>query len=223
MSLSKIIHACVSRPNPRKTPVHLDNANAQVVTSYYGAPVLVPASAAPTVYQAYYAPPVATSPVVTSPVIGVIPVRSGLFGWRTTYVPVLAPATLAPATLAPATLAPITLVPSASYTTNYPPSYASPTYGVPYGADRPVIGVPSTIGPAYGQNPGAVVQSGYRGIEPATSYLPPSVVQSTNTSLAPPTAGLPFYAIPSNVNPPAVPYNAQPGVTFSPGSVMTMQ
>jgi hypothetical protein len=218
MSLSKITLAFVSLAIAWITPGDVGTANAQVVTSYYGAPVLVPASVAPTVYQAYYAPPVATSPVVTSPVIGVIPVRSGLFGWRTTYVPVLAPATLAPATLAPANFAP-----SASYTTNYPPSYASPTYGVPYGAARPVIGVPSTIGPAYGQNPGAVVQSGYRGIEPATSYLPPSVVQSTNTSPAPPTAGLPFYAIPSNVNPPAVPYNAQPGVTFSPGSVMTMQ
>src|SRR5688572_26173736 len=73
-------------------------AEAQIVTSYYAPPAAVVAPA-PVV-----AAPVVAAPVA-SPIVGTIPVRRGLFGWRTESVPVLAP----PAVVAP--VAPVASLP----------------------------------------------------------------------------------------------------------------
>ena len=189
-------------------------SEAQVVTSYYAGAAPV----APLTYTAYSpgqflaAPTVAAvAPVYTAnrfsgaiygaPVIGVVPVRQGLFGLRTAYVPVVASTTYA---LPAATM----VAPVAAY----PAVAAYPTVATPYAAARPVIStVPyGTTGysgpvqaayPAATYAPNAVIQSGFRGTSPSPVYAAP--LQYTPTMTAPTITA--------------------PVVSFYPGAVMSMQ
>ncbi len=177
-------------------------AHAQVVTSYY----------AP--YTAYSvpvsAPAVVAPAVAASPLVGTLPIRTGLFGLRTTHVPVYGPATVAAVAATvpsysaamPAYSAAMPAVPTYS---SAMPAYTSalPAYStsVPsYAAARPVITAsPYSSGVAV---PSTVYQSGYRGY---TSYY-----GSTPAPLQiPSTLG---------VAPAVVPVN-----TFYPTAVMSMQ
>lgn len=158
------------------------SSEAQVVTSYYAAPTAI----APLAYSAYSpgqflaAPTVApvvpaytvtanrvSGAVYGAPVIGVVPVRQGLFGLRTRYVPVIAPTAFA-------VPAPTTVIPA-----------AYPTVAAPYAAARPVISslpygsagyagyAPAQVAyPAATYAPNAVIQSGFRGTVPVSGYTP---------------------------------------------------
>ncbi|MGV3486550.1 MAG: hypothetical protein ACO1RT_19185 [Planctomycetaceae bacterium] len=128
-------------------------AEAQVVTSYYAGPAAVVPTAAPVV-----AAPVVTSPVVTSPVVGTIPMRRGLFGWRTENVPVLAPG----AVVAPVPVATTPVVAGTAY------QAARPVYTA-----APLVTSPAVPTSTY--VPNAVVTSGYRGTAvplPAVPVVP---------------------------------------------------
>ena len=181
-------------------------SEAQVVTSYYTGPAPV----APLAYTAYSpgqfltaptAVPVAPTYVVNrfsgavygSPVIGVVPVRRGLFGLRTAYVPVVAPTAYA--------------VPAPTVIAAYPYVAGYPSVAAPYAAARPVISTvpygttgytsPAQVAyPAATYAPNAVIQSGFRGTVPVSGYAAP--LQYTPTITA-------------------------PGVSFYPGAVMSMQ
>ncbi len=184
---------------------HASDADAQVVTNYYGA------VAAPAVAPAVYAAPIQT-PVI----VGRVPVRTGLFGLRTTYIPVLAPSVI-PASgyaVAPYAAARPVVVAQPPVVANYAPSYAAnyaPSYAANY-APTPVY------------QPNAVVQSGFRGAGTFSPYVTPPTAPVTSyyaPPVAPVNPALPFYGIP-NGGVPVIPYNAQPGITFSPGSVITI-
>ncbi len=189
------------------------SSEAQVVTSYYAAPTAV----APLTYSAYspaYSPgqflaaptvaPVVPAYTVTAnrvsgavygaPVIGIVPVRQGLFGLRTVYVPVVAPTAFAVPTT--------TVVIPTAY-----PTVAAPYAAAPYAAARPVISslpygsagyAPAQVAyPAATYAPNAVIQSGFRGTVPVSGYAP-APLQYT----------------------PAI---TAPGISFYPGAVMSMQ
>ncbi len=141
----------------------IEQANAQVVTSYYAAPAPVAAA------------PLYAAPIGGSPIVGSIPVRRGLFGLRTEYVPVFAPGLYPAAVAAPVVAAPLVASP---YQAARPiiaptPYYATPNYAAPYSsAYAPAV-------PATPYVPNSVYQSGYRGVAPLP-YQPyaPAPVQS---------------------------------------------
>jgi len=112
-----------------------DQSQAQVVTSYYIGPA--PAVATPAVATPVITTPGVTTPgVTTPPIIGTIPVRAGLFGLRTDYIPVFG-APVAPATAITA------------------PLVSGPIGSLPYQSGRPVI-APSPYGVATPYQPGSV-------------------------------------------------------------------
>ncbi len=173
------------------------SSESQVVTSYYAGPAAV----TPLTYSAYSpgqflaAPTVApvvpaytvtanrvSGAVYGAPVIGVFPVRQGLFGFRTRYVPVVAPTAFA----VPAT----TVVLATAY----------PTVAAPYAAARPLIttlpngsagyAAPAQVAyPAATYAPNALIQSGFRGTVPVSGYAP-APIQYTPAITAP---GMSFY------------------------------
>ncbi len=183
-------------------------AQGQVVTSYYAPYTAYSLPAAPAVAPvAAVAPAVVPAAVAPSTLVGSIPVRTGLFGWRTTQVPVYGPSVVAPvaAVTAPTYSAAMPAYSAAmpAYTAAMPAySAAMPAYSaaVPsYAAARPVITpAPVSSGVAV---PSAVYQSGYRGY---TSYY-----GATAAPLTVPSIG---------VAPTVIPVN-----TFYPTAVMSMQ
>lgn len=175
------------------------SADAQIVTSYYAPQVVAPST------SLAYTPGAVLTPAVTSPVIGTLPVRRGLFGLRTEHVPVFAGTPV---------VAPVAGVVTAARPVVSAYSVPYPAYSVPYAAARPVItaapvfnNVPmytsgtalSVVNPAL---PNAVVQSGYRGVTPM-------VPMNTAPVLVAPARSYPL--------------NAGPYNSFYPGAVMTMQ
>ena len=136
------------------------SSESQVVTSYYAGPTAI----APLTYSVYSpgqflagptVAPVVPAYTVTAnrvsgavygaPVIGVVPVRQGLFGLRTGYVPVVAP--IAYSAARPV----ISMLP-----------YGSAGYAAPAQVAYPVA--------TYAPN--AVIQSGFRGTVPVSGYAP---------------------------------------------------
>jgi hypothetical protein len=208
----------------------VDESQGQIVTSYYVAPTAVVAPA----------PVVATAVVrPVAPVVGAIPVRRGLFGLRTEYVPVLGQA----AVVAPAVVAaPIAAYPTvtanylsarpvisavpyaanyaAPYTANYAAPYAA-NYAAPYAAN---FAAPYTANYAvpYSANYATPYTANYGAIPTASTYLPNAVVQSGYRGTSTVISG--YAPAPLQYAPviPAAPV-AIPVTTFYPGAVMTMQ
>lgn len=158
-------------------------AQGQVVTSFFA-----PGPALTSL-------PSAVVPVAPAGVVGTIPVRKGLFGWRTENVPVFA----APAVGTPVVAAPFA-VPAASsmYQAARPVITTLPATVVPQTSfSAGAFGVPAMPAPV----PNAVIQSGFRGTTPIYS-----------SGFAPATIPVgPLMGVPVPIN------------SFAPGSVMTMQ
>jgi hypothetical protein len=175
------------------------SAEAQIVTSYYAPQVVAPST------SLAYAPGAVLTPAVASPIVGTLPVRRGLFGLRTEYVPVLAGAPV---------VAPVAGVVTAARPVVSAYSVPYPAYSLPYASARPVITTAPAINsvPMYTSGtalsvvnptlPSAVVQSGYRGFVPMGPVNPAPVIVTPA---------------------PSYPFNAGPYNSFYPGAVMTMQ
>jgi hypothetical protein len=150
-------------------------------------------------------PPSAAVGVSSSPVIGTIPMRRGLFGWRVENVPVFA--------AAPA-VAPGMPVVTSAYQSARPVITTVPTFATTAGPTTagfvanssgafafPVVPAPVASVPASN----AVIQSGYRGFS-----APPVFSVPVQSAFAPTTL-------------PVSPWPVAPVNSFFPGSVMTMQ
>ena len=171
------------------------SAQGQVVTSFYapGPALTIPSSA--------------VVPVTAPTVVGQIPMRRGLFGWRTENVPVFAAAPMvmaAPALPVATSSFPVTTLMSQAarpVVSTWPTVVVpQPSLGSQASFSSGAFAFPATAAPV----PNAVIQSGFRGMTPTYSsgFAPLAIPVG-------PVFGVPVFGVPVN--------------TFAPGSVMTMQ